>query len=122
VGSGGSFEAPFELRAAIPGGTYHVNCDGIIIRSVDVTFDLVWRHEGADTLLGTWQQHWEPLPDGVYEAQPYEHDVTDAPAVDGTGQLIFRYTGTNATLDQAFIPNGDGRLANGRIPNITLPR
>ena len=122
MGSGGSFEAPFDLRDAIPGGTYHVNCDSIIIRPVDVTFDLVWRHDGTDTLLGTWQQHWEPLPDGVYEAQPYEHDVTDAPAVDGTGQLIFRYTGMNADLMQAFIPNGDGKLANGRIPNITLPR
>jgi len=122
VGSGGSQEAPWDLKAAIPAGTYHVQCDSIIIRTVDTTFDLIWRHAGTDTLLGTWQQHWEPLPGGVYEAQAYEHDVTDAPAVDADGQLIFRYTGMNATLDQAYIPNGDGELSKGRIPNITIPQ
>ena len=122
MGSGGFQEAPWDLKAPIPAGTYHIQCDSIIIRSVDTTFDLIWRHGATDTLLGTWQQHWEPLPGGVYEAQPYEHDVTGAPAVDGEGQLIFRYTGMNATLDQAYIPNGDGQLSNGRIPAITIPQ
>ena len=36
-------------------------------------------------------------------------------------QLIFRYTGLTGTLPMAWIPNGDGALAMGRIPFIELP-
>lgn len=123
MGSGGSLEAEYDLKAPVPAGAYHVICDAIIIRSVDVTFDLVHRRGGTDTTLATWQQHFEPLPGGVYDAQPYELDV-DAPAIDFEpgDQFIFRYTGMNSTAMMAFIPNGDGAITNGRIPNITLPR
>lgn len=122
MGPGGSQEAPFALKGDIPAGTYHVICDAIIIRSVDVTFDLIWRRGTTDMPLATWSQHFDPLPNGVYTAQAYEIDQT-APAVDfADGDLfIFRYTGMNTTSSQAFIPNGDGATANGRIPNITLP-
>ena len=46
-----------------------------------------------------------------------------APAIDFAegDQLVFRYTGANTTATQAYIPNGDGAITNGRIPNITLP-
>jgi hypothetical protein len=54
VGSGGSLEAEYTLKADIPAGTYKVICDAIIIRSVDVTFDLLWRRDGVDTVLATW--------------------------------------------------------------------
>jgi len=123
VGSGGSQEAEYALKASVPAGPYHVVCDAIIIRPVDVTFDLVWRRGAADTTLATWMQHFEPLPGGVYDAQPYELDV-QAPAIDFQkgDQFIFRYTGMNSTAMQAFIPNGDGEITNGRIPNITLPK
>jgi len=49
--------------------------------------------------------------------------VAQAPAIDAqTGdQLVFRYTGSNTTGVEAYIPNGDGPNSNGRIPNITLP-
>jgi len=72
--------------------------------------------------LATWMQHWEPLPGGSFDAQPYELDVT-APAIDFEpgDELVFRYSGANTSSAMAFIPNGDGALANGRIPNITLP-
>lgn len=107
----------------MPAGTFHVQCDSIIIFAVDVTFDLIHRTAAADTTLATWMQHFEPLPDGVYEAQAYEIDEA-TPAIDFTSgdQLVFRYAGANSQGQEAFIPNGDGERANGRIPSITLPR
>ena len=123
MGSGGSQEAEYALKASVPAGTYHVIYDGIIIRPVDVQFDLVWRRGGTDTVLGTWQEHFEPLPGGAFDAQPYERDV-QAPAIefeDGD-QFIFRYSGLGSTAMQAYIPNGDGAITDGRIPNITLPK
>ena len=88
-----------------------------------MTFDLVWRNAGGETVLATWMQHWEPLPGGSFKAQPYEIDV-ESQAIDFTAgdQLVFRYSGANTSTAMAFIPNGDGALADGRIPNITLPR
>ncbi len=123
MGPGGSQEAPFSLKADVAGGTYHVICDAIVIRAVDVTFDLIWRRGSMDTSLASWTHHFEPLPGGVYTAQPYEIDEV-APAIGFASgdQLVFRYSGANTTSTQAFIPNGDGATAGGRIPNITLPQ
>jgi hypothetical protein len=122
VGPGGSQEAPYSLKGSVDAGTYHVICDAIIIRSVDVTFDLIWRRGATDMPLATWSQHFDPLPGGAYTAQPYEIDQTTG-AIDfqSGDQLVFRYSGANTTSQQAFIPNGDGATAHGRIPNITLP-
>jgi hypothetical protein len=123
VGPGGSQEAPYSLNGSVSAGTYHVICDAIIIRSVDVTFDLIWRRGSTDTTLATWSQHFDPLPGGVYTAQAYEIDqTTDAIDFKSGDQLVFRYSGANTTSQQAFIPNGDGATAHGRIPNITLPQ
>jgi len=123
VGPGGSQEAEFELVADVPAGTYRLICDSIVIRAIDVTFDLVWRHAGGDTLLATHTRHFEPLPGGELRAQPCEVDL-DAPAIDHApgDQLIWRYSGANSTTSMPWIPNGDGALTGGRIPNITLPR
>ncbi len=123
MGSGGSHEAEYALKASIPAGSYHVICDAAVIRAVDVTFDLVRRRGATDTNLATWMQHFEPLPSGVFDAQAYELDVP-APAIDFQkgDQFVFRYSGMNSTAMQAFIPNGDGALNEGRIPNITLPK
>ena len=122
MGAGGSQEAEFDLVAGVPAGTYHFVLDSIIIRSVDVTFDLVWRRGTTDTTLATWQKHFEPLP-GSFDAQPYEVDMT-APAItfQAGDQLVFRFTGANTSSAEAYIPNGDGALSEGRIPNITLPK
>ena len=122
MGPGGSQEASFDLRASVPAGTYHVTCDGIIIGPVDVTFTLIWRHGQTDTTLAQWVQHWDPLPGGVYDAQPYEVDMAAA-AIDRQpgDQLVFRYAASNTTTAEAFIPNGDGKFAHGRIPSIALP-
>ncbi|HEY0193788.1 MAG TPA: hypothetical protein VGC42_21880 [Kofleriaceae bacterium] len=97
----------------------------MIIGSVDVQLTLSWRHAagGDDTVLAQWVKHWEPLPGSRYDAQAYDVDEA-APAIDYAAgdQLVFRYTAMNTTTSEAFIPNGDGPNANGRIPQITLPR
>jgi hypothetical protein len=124
VGPGGSLkDAAFSLRAAVPAGTYHVECDSVITASIDVTFSLIWRRGTTDMMLAQWMKHWDLLI-GSFNAQPYEVDVA-APAIDYQpgDQLVFRYAG-NGPPDvqaEAFIPNGDGRNSNGRIPAITLP-
>jgi len=122
VGPGGSQEAPFTLRGPVHAGNYHVICDAVIIGPVDVTFSLIWRRGQTDTPLAQWVQHWEPLPGGSFEAQPYEVDEA-APAIDWQSgdQLVFRYAAMNTTTPEAFIPNGDGPFSHGRIPSIALP-
>ena len=123
MGSGGSLDAEYALVADVPAGAYHVICDNIIIRSVDVVFELIHRRGGADVQLATWMEHFEPTADGTFRAQPYELDV-QAPAIDFErgDELVFRYTGAGSTAMMAFIPNGDGHITGGRIPNITLPK
>jgi hypothetical protein len=123
VGSGGSHEAEYALKADVAAGTYKLVCDGIIIRAIDVTFDLVHRRDGVDTMLATATQHFEPLPEGAFTAQACDIDM-DAPAIDFVAgdEFIFRYTGANTTSTNGYIPNGDGHTADGRIPNITLPK
>ena len=103
-------------------GTYHFVLDGIVTAKVDVDFDLVLRREGvSDKVLTTWSQHFDPLPTG-FDAQAYEVDKAcgeiDYEAGD---QLVFKYSASNTTKTEAWIPNGDGAKAKGRIPNITLP-
>ena len=89
-----------------------------------MTFTLTWRRGATDTQLAQWSRHWDPLPGPVYDAQACDADEL-APAIDFQpgDQLIFRYEGTSppGTNPQAFIPNGDGARAHGRIPSITLP-
>jgi FtsP/CotA-like multicopper oxidase with cupredoxin domain len=123
VGPGGSQDAAYPLRADVPAGAYHVECDAIITDPVDVTFSLILRRGAADTTLAEWTRHWDPLAGGGYDAQAYEVDEV-APAIEFEpgDQLVFRYAGANAASPNAFIPNGDGASAHGRIPSITLPR
>lgn len=124
MGAGGSQEAEFELVADVPAGTYKLIADGIITASVDVTFELIWRRAGvADTVLATFQHHFDPLGGGNFDAQPFEA-TAEAPAIEWVeGDLfVFRYTGTNSASTMSYIPNGDGPNYNGRYPNITLPQ
>jgi hypothetical protein len=125
VGPGGShLDAAFALRAAVPAGTYHVECDAVITASIDVAFSLIWRRGATDTMLAQWMKHWDPLGPSQFDAQAYEVDMA-APAIDYQpgDQLVFRYAGNGPAnvLANAFIPNGDGHGSNGRIPAITLP-
>lgn len=124
MGAGGSLEAAYPLKASVPAGAYHCILDSIVIRPVDIAFDLIWRRGDTDMVLATWQEHFEPLPGVNFDAQPYELDV-DAPAIDFEpgDRLVFRYSAVNApSAAEAWVPNGDGALSNGRIPNLTLPK
>jgi hypothetical protein len=112
------------LLGDIPAGTWRLVADGIIVYPVDVHFELIYRSAGTDTLIGEWNQHFDPRPQG-FDAQAYEVTVDAAALVWTAGdQLVFRYTGTGTGPNQpmAYIPNGDGVIANGRIPYIDLPR
>jgi hypothetical protein len=106
----------------VPAGTYHLVLDAVIVKPVDVTFDLIWRSGTTDTPLKTWTVHYDPLPAGNFDAQPFEYDE-DCPAITMKkgDELVFRYTGANTTSQEAYIPNGDGSHAHGRIPYIELP-
>jgi len=123
VGSGGSQEAAYALKASVPAGTVHFVLDAVITASVDVTFDWIWRSGSGDTTLAEWTEHYDPLGSGDFDAQALEYDEPCA-AIDFTAgdQVVFRYTGANTASQEAYIPNGDGALENGRIPNMTLPR
>lgn len=126
MGPGGSQkDAAFTLKASVPAGNYHIQCDSIITAPIDMTFALLLRRDTQVITLAAWSKHWDPLPSGRYDAQPYEVDMA-VPAIDFQrgDQLVFRYAGngpSNATAE-SFIPNGDGPNAGGRIPNLTLPQ
>ncbi len=99
-------------------------CDGVIISPVDVTFELIWRHaEGDDTTLVTWNEHFDPLGGGNFDAQPCQL-TADAIAVafEPGDELVFRYTGEGTDVPMAYIPAGDGDRVNGRIPYLDLPQ
>lgn len=99
--------------------------DSIIINACDATFDLLWRHADGtpDTVLTTFTQHFEPIGDGVYEAQPFEFDKPcDAIDAEAGDELVFRYTAAADAPAASYEPAGDGTFVNGRIPNISLPK
>jgi hypothetical protein len=124
VGAGSSLEAAFALREPIAAGTWHLVADGIIIEPVDVRFQILWRHAdgSSDTELAAFTHHFDPLDGGVYHAQAYEQtaEVDAVAALAGDG-LVLRYTGDSESLGMAYVPNGDGDIAGGRIPFIELP-
>ena len=69
-----------------------------------------------------WPSFFDPLPGASYDAQPFEYDESCGAINFKAGdQLVFRYTAANTTSIEAYIPNGDGVHANGRIPSIHLP-
>ena len=72
MGAGGSQEAEWTLKASVPAGTYHFVLDSIIIRPVDVTFELLVRHTSAADTPG--------LEDATYDAillAEVDHYFTD---------------------------------------------
>lgn len=97
--------------------------DGIILQSVDVTFEVLVRRGDSELPVVSWEQHFDPRSGGSFDAVPYE--VTGrgrAITVRAGDQLIFRYSGQSASSMNAYVPNGDGVRQKGRIPNLTLPR
>lgn len=122
MGAGSSLEAGYTLKGPIKAGTWRLVADGIVLEPVDVTFEILWRQDDGDTVLSASSEHFELSPGGGYTAQPYEvtADVDRVPAEAGD-RLVLRFTGEGSSQEMAFIPNGDGELAGGRIPFIDLP-
>ena len=122
MGTGGPREAAFTLRGAIDAGAWRLVADGIITEDVDVRFELIWRSAAADQVLFSADHHFALNP-GNFQAQPFETTamVERVPAAAGD-QLVLRYgsVGTS-TIAMAYIPNGEGPRANGRIPFVELP-
>jgi len=96
--------------------------DGIILEAVDVTFEILWRRGDEELVLARWQQHFDPRPGMVGDAIPFEATAA-GPAVDVErgDLLVLRLTGQSATIPMAYVPNGEGARAKGRIPYIDLP-
>lgn len=106
----------------MPAGTVHFVLDCIVVSAVDVSFKLMVENGGNIVVLSEWSKHFDPLSTG-YDAQAYEVDkqtpaITFAPG----DKLVFRYTASASSKADAWIPNGDGMLSHGRIPNVTLPQ
>jgi hypothetical protein len=97
--------------------------DAVIMSSVDVKFELIWRRGSTDMPLATWTEHYDATGGGNFDAQAHEYDQV-APAIDFASgdKFVFRYSAVMALGPEAYIPNGDGALARGRIPNFTLPK
>ena len=122
MGPGRSLDAEFELVAGIPAGNYRVIYDSIILFPVDVTFSIIHRRGDSDTVLVTWEEHFDPLPDGTFEAQPRERDEPARAVQFQSGdKLVYRYAGANAQGSMSYIPVGNPESEGGRHTNITLP-
>ena len=123
MGVGDPLEAEYTLVASIPAGTWRLVADGIIIEPVDVRFELFWRSAAGDSVLATFDHHFDPWGNGNFDAVPFEdtRDLEAVPAAAGD-ELVLRYSAMNATIGMAYIPNGDGAEHNGRIPFVELPQ
>jgi hypothetical protein len=126
LGVGRSQEAAFTLRAAIPAGQWHLVGDGYLIRGqMGVRFDVIWRAAArADTVLATATHTFAELPVGPTQndAVAFETDLTGIAAAARPGDLlVLRFTVITGDLTGNYTPNGDGPLARGRYPNLTLP-
>lgn len=122
MGAGRSQEAEYTLRGDLPAGEWKLAGDGIILEAVDVHFEVfVRRADTTEVPIVEWMHHFERLPMG-FDAQAFDA-TADGPAVtfiEGD-QLILRYSGAGSVSTMAYQPNGDGALAHGRIPFLTLP-
>jgi hypothetical protein len=70
VGAGRSQEAGFELVDDLPGGTWKLVGDGIILQAVDVTFEVLVRRCATELPVVRWEQHFDPRADGSFDAVP----------------------------------------------------
>jgi hypothetical protein len=87
---------------------------------------VIWRHGSADEAIVQWTHDFDLPPDAVkFDAVTFEGDAMGAEVKALKGdQLVLRWSipapdgGAGST---AFIPNGDGAGAKGRIPSLILP-
>jgi hypothetical protein len=106
------------LLGPIAAGTWQLSADGEGISStVTMQFDIIWRH-GTDTVLAT-TTHTFPPGSGGFSVSTFTTNLTGTAAAAQAGdQLVLRFTWMSGGT---YIPNGDGTMAGGRDPNLTLP-
>ncbi|HZS39722.1 MAG TPA: hypothetical protein VFF06_22975 [Polyangia bacterium] len=126
MGVGDPLEAAFKLAAPIRAGSWHLVGDAIVLESADAQYDVIWRSGAGDVKLAGFAHHFY-VPAGTGQAQfnavAFEADAPGIAAAARAGDsLVLRFTALNAAPGtMAFIPNGDGVKAMGRIPSLTLP-
>lgn len=123
MGVGDSLEAAFQLAGPIRAGSWHLIGDGIILQSVDMRFDVVWRIAAGDTTLASFTNHFDlPTGEAQFNAVPFEADAPGIAAAAHAGdQLVLRFTASGSGNGTVYIPNGDGSKTMGRIPSVKLP-
>lgn len=97
----------------------------MMTKSVAVRFDIIWRTAAkTDTVLATVTHTFDANPPGPGQlnAVKFETDLTGiaAPATPGE-LLVLKFNTVGGSTGAFYIPNGDGALVKGRIPNLTLP-
>lgn len=85
-------------------------------------FDIIWKDAlDVETVLATATNTFVPNKD-TSDAVPYEEEIEGIAADPAAGDLlILRFTTVSGELGAYYIPNGDGALVSGSVPNITLP-
>jgi hypothetical protein len=91
-----------------------------------VRFDIIWRNaQRMDTVLATATHTFEERPAGANhdDAVAYEADLAGIAADARAGDLlVLAFTVASGDAGGNYTPNGDGPLARGRYPNLTLPQ
>lgn len=73
-------------------------------------------------MIATWVDHYDAI-NGNFDAQAIEYDRDGAAVEFESGDLfVFRYSAIDVPGPEAYYPNGDGVLKNGRIPHFVLPK
>ena len=77
----------------------------MIIKPVDVTFDLIWRRGIDRHVARDVDEHFDPLAGGDYDAQPFEFDETAPRSTSGRrpARVPLR-RGSNTTTAESYIP------------------
>jgi hypothetical protein len=103
----------------VPAGSWDVIADGVIVESVDMTFDLIQRRGTTDTVLVEWTQHFDPKPNSDFTATTYEvHETALAIDFEPGDKLVYKYAGANSA-QAAYFPAADG--TSGRDTQLILP-
>ena len=121
MGVGDPLEAAYELSGPIGAGTWHLIGDGVVLRDVEMRFEVLARGTAGEKTIVTFDHRFE-VPSGpdAFRAVAFEADQTGA-AVEDAELLVLRMTATSTKPGPAFIPNADDQYSGGRIPSITLP-
>jgi hypothetical protein len=108
----------------VPAGNYHLILDCFIGGNVTMTYELLWRRDGSDTTVLSFQQSYtKPTDDNIVVNSEFDEAGIAIDYRPGD-LLVLRYTADAQSSPSAYTPDGDGPGpgSNGRYPNVTLPQ